>query len=169
MNLTFFVKSVFSFFFSLPLSCFFFFFLGRCLGRERVFFLFYSLVIFYKLNSHLCCTLLLCVAGSGGDSEVQRTMLELLNQLDGFEATKNIKVTRQFVFLNAKSSIPTSSLMAQARPFWHTSAWSHATFLFLKTFMLFAQFYCYLLYLYCSIWPLWALQLRMDARTDSMV
>mmetsp|Transcript_18225 Transcript_18225/g.29946 ORF Transcript_18225/g.29946 Transcript_18225/m.29946 type:complete len:395 (+) Transcript_18225:38-1222(+) len=31
-------------------------------------------------------------AGSGGDSEVQRTMLELLNQLDGFEATNNIKV-----------------------------------------------------------------------------
>merc|ERR1711981_1504781 len=30
--------------------------------------------------------------GKGGDSEVQRTMLELLNQLDGFEATKNIKV-----------------------------------------------------------------------------
>merc|ERR1711894_383510 len=28
----------------------------------------------------------------GGDSEVQRTVLELLNQLDGFEATKNIKV-----------------------------------------------------------------------------
>mmetsp|Transcript_22948 Transcript_22948/g.35721 ORF Transcript_22948/g.35721 Transcript_22948/m.35721 type:complete len:406 (-) Transcript_22948:104-1321(-) len=33
------------------------------------------------------------VEGSrGGDSEVQRTMLELLNQLDGFEANKNIKV-----------------------------------------------------------------------------
>merc|ERR1711893_389695 len=31
-------------------------------------------------------------SGSGGDSDVQRTMLELLNQLDGFEATKNIKV-----------------------------------------------------------------------------
>ena len=30
--------------------------------------------------------------GSRGDSEVQRTMLELLNQLDGFESTKNIKV-----------------------------------------------------------------------------
>ncbi|EER04156.1 tat-binding protein, putative [Perkinsus marinus ATCC 50983] len=29
---------------------------------------------------------------SGGDSEVQRTMLELLNQLDGFEASTNIKV-----------------------------------------------------------------------------
>jgi len=30
--------------------------------------------------------------GRGADSEVQRTMLELLNQLDGFEASKNIKV-----------------------------------------------------------------------------
>lgn len=29
---------------------------------------------------------------SGGDSEVQRTMLELLAQLDGFEAVQNIKV-----------------------------------------------------------------------------
>lgn len=28
----------------------------------------------------------------GGDSEVQRTMLELLNQLDGFEPVQNIKV-----------------------------------------------------------------------------
>merc|ERR1712203_1042499 len=37
----------------------------------------------------------------GGDSEVQRIMLELLNQLDGFEATKNIKVimaTNQLTF-----------------------------------------------------------------------
>jgi len=32
------------------------------------------------------------IESSGGDSEVQRTMLELLNQLDGFESTKNIKV-----------------------------------------------------------------------------
>lgn len=31
-------------------------------------------------------------SGAGADSEVQRTMLELLNQLDGFESTKNIKV-----------------------------------------------------------------------------
>ena len=32
-------------------------------------------------------------SGTGkGDSEVQRTMLELVNQLDGFEASKNIKV-----------------------------------------------------------------------------
>merc|ERR1712151_35288 len=28
----------------------------------------------------------------GGDSEVQRTMLELLNQLDGFESTQTIKI-----------------------------------------------------------------------------
>merc|ERR1719295_2543299 len=33
------------------------------------------------------------IAGNrGGDSEVQRTMLELLNQLDGFEPAQNIKV-----------------------------------------------------------------------------
>lgn len=31
-------------------------------------------------------------SASGGDSEVQRTMLELLNQLDGFETTNDIKV-----------------------------------------------------------------------------
>lgn len=30
--------------------------------------------------------------GNKGDSEVQRTMLELLNQLDGFESTNNIKI-----------------------------------------------------------------------------
>jgi SpoVK/Ycf46/Vps4 family AAA+-type ATPase len=37
----------------------------------------------------------------GGDSEVQRTMLELLNQLDGFEPHQNIKVgtVRGFNFL----------------------------------------------------------------------
>lgn len=32
-------------------------------------------------------------SGGGGDSEVQRTMLELLNQLDGFEATNKIKAS----------------------------------------------------------------------------
>ena len=30
--------------------------------------------------------------GGGGDSEVQRTVLELLNQLDGFEPAQHIKV-----------------------------------------------------------------------------
>lgn len=31
--------------------------------------------------------------GAGGDNEVQRTMLELINQLDGFDARGNIKVS----------------------------------------------------------------------------
>ena len=35
----------------------------------------------------------------GGDSEVQRTMLELLNQLDGFEPTKNIKVRGYCIYM----------------------------------------------------------------------
>ena len=34
----------------------------------------------------------------GGDSEVQRTMLELLNQLDGFEAQSNIKVSKRLPY-----------------------------------------------------------------------
>ena len=38
--------------------------------------------------------------GAGGDNEVQRTMLELINQLDGFDPRGNIKVlmaTNRFV------------------------------------------------------------------------
>ena len=39
-------------------------------------------------------------SGSGnGDSEVQWTMLELLNQLDGFEASNKIKVSCVFSLL----------------------------------------------------------------------
>jgi 26S proteasome regulatory subunit T1 len=39
--------------------------------------------------------------GLGGDNEVQRTMLEIVNQLDGFDARGNIKVlmaTNRYVF-----------------------------------------------------------------------
>ena len=44
-------------------------------------------------------------SGSGnGDSEVQRTMLELLNQLDGFEASNKIKVLNGFRMLMLTSS-----------------------------------------------------------------
>lgn len=39
-------------------------------------------------------------SGTGnGDSEVQRTMLELLNQLDGFEASNKIKVCHCFAYV----------------------------------------------------------------------
>ena len=40
--------------------------------------------------------------GAGGDNEVQRTMLEIINQLDGFDARGNIKVlmaTNRLLFL----------------------------------------------------------------------
>jgi 26S proteasome regulatory subunit T1 len=30
--------------------------------------------------------------GAGGDNEVQRTMLEIVNQLDGFDSRGNVKV-----------------------------------------------------------------------------
>jgi hypothetical protein len=33
--------------------------------------------------------------GAGGDNEVQRTMLEIVNQLDGFDARGNVKVGAQ--------------------------------------------------------------------------
>lgn len=49
-------------------------------------------------------------SGSGGDSEVQRTMLELLNQLDGFEATKNIKVSRNYFFVSNTTPISDRSI-----------------------------------------------------------
>ena len=56
-------------------------------------------------------------SGSGGDSEVQRTMLELLNQLDGFEATKNIKVWLIHINTN-QGTQPCSGLLEKQRGFW---------------------------------------------------
>ena len=45
-------------------------------------------------------------SGSGnGDSEVQRTMLELLNQLDGFEASNKIKVISVAVYGGMVSTV----------------------------------------------------------------
>lgn len=44
---------------------------------------------------------------SGGDSEVQRTMLELLNQLDGFEPKQNIKVSERFHVLAVRTTVRT--------------------------------------------------------------
>ena len=40
----------------------------------------------------VCCAGERVDEGEGGDNEVQRTMLELINQLDGFDARGNIKV-----------------------------------------------------------------------------
>ena len=45
-------------------------------------------------------------SGGGGDSEVQRTMLELLNQLDGFEPHQNIKVSSSQRILGSKTDKP---------------------------------------------------------------
>lgn len=47
--------------------------------------------------------------GAGGDNEVQRTMLELINQLDGFDPRGNIKVSTFELIFNLpviKLSVP---------------------------------------------------------------
>ena len=45
-------------------------------------------------------------SGTGnGDSEVQRTMLELLNQLDGFEASNKIKVCLMYIKRESRISV----------------------------------------------------------------
>ena len=38
-------------------------------------------------------------AQTGADREVQRILLELLNQMDGFDQTTNIKVHRSAIFI----------------------------------------------------------------------
>ena len=43
--------------------------------------------------------------GAGGDNEVQRTMLELINQLDGFDPRGNIKV-RAFIVSPLDERLP---------------------------------------------------------------
>lgn len=46
--------------------------------------------------------------GVGGDNEVQRTMLEIVNQLDGFDARGNIKV---LMATNRSVTIPLIALI----------------------------------------------------------
>ena len=53
--------------------------------------------------------------GAGGDNEVQRTMLELINQLDGFDPRGNIKV-----------------LMATNRSVWHDSVVAFSLIVFFR-------------------------------------
>jgi 26S proteasome regulatory subunit T1 len=50
--------------------------------------------------------------GVGGDNEVQRTMLEIVNQLDGFDARGNIKV---LMATNRLVKLPTTSSSSQHR------------------------------------------------------
>lgn len=58
--------------------------------------------------------------GVGGDNEVQRTMLEIVNQLDGFDARGNIKVLMATNRLNLLPIIWTLSyIWFQASPFFY--------------------------------------------------
>ena len=68
---------------------------------------------------------------SGGDSEVQRTMLELLNQLDGFEASNQIKVrlseTRpEKVSSDKPSTVACAHTLAAFLEFLHSRGHKHA-------------------------------------------
>lgn len=57
-------------------------------------------------------------SGSGnGDSEVQRTMLELLNQLDGFEASNKIKVI--FVAITNGGMVSSFNVLILKQLMWH--------------------------------------------------
>ena len=66
-----------------------------------------EVIVEVRFSQAQCCLLQACVIffdevdavggarfddGAGGDNEVQRTMLELINQLDGFDPRGNIKV-----------------------------------------------------------------------------
>ena len=55
---------------------------------------------------------------SGGEREIQRTMLELLNQLDGFDSRGDVKVCTSYVHIAGWSpasaiSLPLDLLQAQ--------------------------------------------------------
>ena len=53
----------------------------------------------------------------GGDSEVQRTMLELLNQLDGFEASNKIKgMARTDWTFGPRRFVPGASIVRSSSP-----------------------------------------------------
>lgn len=49
-------------------------------------------IIFNCLDLLLCCVTFRYDSNSGGEREIQRTMLELLNQLDGFDSRGDVKV-----------------------------------------------------------------------------
>ncbi|KAK5782526.1 hypothetical protein PVK06_037030 [Gossypium arboreum] len=49
-------------------------------------------------------------SGDGGDNEVQRTMLQIVNQLDGYDARRNIKVLMATNRSNLLPTIPTPNI-----------------------------------------------------------
>jgi len=68
-----------------------------------------------------------------GDREVQRTMLELLNQLDGFSSTAQIKVN-YFLLYNMKPPVKTDNC-------WYFSEWKIIVFLriyFMSSLLIFS-------------------------------
>ena len=54
----------------------------------------------YKIINLLCLGTKRFDSEKAGDREVQRTMLELLNQLDGFQPNSKIKVVADYVFFH---------------------------------------------------------------------
>merc|ERR1712177_34704 len=48
--------------------------------------------LFQLARTKKACILFIDEVEANGDSEVQRTMLEIVNQLDGFEARGNVKI-----------------------------------------------------------------------------
>ena len=76
------------YFFLLLLLLLRFFSKGFCWNINSFRIIFASILIIGCYNQIIITILI----WQSGDSEVQRTMLELLNQLDGFEPTQNIKV-----------------------------------------------------------------------------
>ncbi len=54
--------------------------------------------------------------GAGGDNEVQRTMLEIVNQLDGFDSRGNIKVPHPPLLVHEHAGCPTSGSPACPGP-----------------------------------------------------
>ncbi|KAF9673849.1 hypothetical protein SADUNF_Sadunf10G0066600 [Salix dunnii] len=62
------------------------------IAQPKVLSLCYAAQIFLLITFHILYLARMESGSGNGDSEVQRTMLELLNQLDGFEASNKIKV-----------------------------------------------------------------------------
>ena len=74
---------------------------------------------------------------SGGEREIQRTMLELLNQMDGFDSMGDVKVGRQKSFWQQQSSVrapgtcPAHHMQCTINP--HVPSYAQLWFMFATT------------------------------------